>query len=76
MCRIRRFVVAWVRMCESSPIWSPWATMVKMSMGPLACSASLSTGATASRRKRSRWTASGVSTPNHAVFPGPWLRPE
>ena len=78
--RISRLVEAWVRMWTSSPICSPWAATAKTSMGPPAATAaptaSFSSGPARLRRNRSRCTAAGVSRPNHATSPGPWLMAE
>jgi hypothetical protein len=71
-----RLVEAWVRMCPSSPICRPWPASESTSTGPLRRTAAASTGPATPRRKRSRSTASGASTPYHGVLPGPWLRPE
>lgn len=73
---MRRLVAAWVRMWASSPMSSPWAANENTSTGGEARSARSRIGPTASRRNTSRSTASGASTPNQAVRPGPWLIPE
>ena len=74
--RQSRFVVAWLRMCSSSPICSPWAARSRTSIGPVRSSRRASSGPARSRRKRARSTASSSPTPNHSVRPGPSLSVE
>ena len=74
--RRNRLVVAWTLMWTSSPMAMPWAASEKTSTGPERARAAASTGPRASRRKRSRSTAGGESTPNHGAWPEPWLRLE
>ena len=71
--RTRRLVVPWVRMCTSSPIWTPCAASANRSMGPDPLRTSRSIGPATSRRNLNRSMAAGVSRPNQAVSPGPWL---
>ena len=74
--RQSRFVVAWLRMCSSSPICSPWAARSRTSIGPVRSSRRASSGPARSRRKRARSIASSSPTPNHSVRPGPSLSVE
>ena len=74
--RQSRFAVAWLRMCSSSPICSPWAARSRTSIGPVRSSRRASSGPARSRRKRARSTASSSPTPNHSVRPGPSLSVE
>ena len=69
--RIRRLPVAWLRMCSSSPMFSPWPASESTSTGPRCSSSRASVGPRSSRKKRRRSTASSSATPNHRVRPGP-----
>ena len=69
--RIRRLPVAWLRMCSSSPMFSPWPASASTSTGPRCSSSRASVGPRSSRKKRRRSTASSSPTPNHSVRPGP-----
>ncbi len=74
--RRNRLVAAWVRMCRSSPICRPWAATENRSIGPDPRRQSASSGPATSRRNTRRSTAAGVSFPNQATSPGPWLMGE
>ena len=63
--------MAWLRMCSSSPMFSPWAARSNTSTGPRRSNSAASRGPSSSRKKRSRSTDSSSPTPNHSVLPGP-----
>ena len=69
--RHNRFVVAWLRMCSSSPICRPCAARSKTSIGPVRASSRARSGPAQSRRNRAPASASSSPTPNHSVRPGP-----
>ncbi len=71
--RVSRLVLAWVRMCTSSPMAMPWAATCSTSSGPARSMIPATAGPATSTRKRSRAIAASVSRPNQATSPGPWL---
>ena len=70
--RSSRLPVAWLRMCSSSPMFSPWAARPNTSTGPALLEQPRRAAARARRgRSAGRSTASSSPTPNHSVRPGP-----
>ena len=67
-------VVAWVRMWTSSPIWHAPALRVRTRRSARCVRATAArAGPATSARNTSRSMAAGVSRPNQATSPGPWL---